>query len=398
LARVGGSGVLCAAEKGAEVGALFILLVDGRVRVYSEGYQKGKEAVWRIRSHAVLVSNRPPRGLREAVMVQRRRGFTLIELLVVIAIIGVLIGLLIPAVQRIREAANLAACKNNFKQIGLAMHSYHDAHRVFPRGTVNDSPPRPRAAPRLTYMIFLYPYLEQENIYRKFEQRPAVGTNDGYGGIIAWCSSSNSLPPPDTPLTATVVPGLLCPSDGAGATITSHITTDGTLFGTWNLSNYLGFFGDRNYGGFFPGNPTNKQAVFGFNYGARLTEIKDGTSNTMAFGEYLRGLSQEYANDHRGLHWSDVPGYSQLYTQFAPNSSNPDLVSPDSYCYNRPDLNLPCAGSTVDLLTAASRSRHLGGVNVLMADGSVRFIVDSINLATWQALGTIKEREILGDF
>src|SRR5262249_40911040 len=149
---------------------------------------------------------------------------------------------------------------------------------------------------------------------------------------------------------------------------------------------------------FFPRNPPNKKAVFGLNYGAKIPEIRDGTSNTMAFGEYLRGLSQEYKNDHRGNDWADGPGYSQLYTQFAPNSSNPDLFFPDDHCYNRPSLNLPCAGSDWESSTAASRSRHPGGVNVLMADGSVHFIQQNIDLAIWQALGTIQGGEAVPDF
>jgi prepilin-type N-terminal cleavage/methylation domain-containing protein/prepilin-type processing-associated H-X9-DG protein len=334
-------------------------------------------------------------------MVHRRSAFTLIELLIVIAIIGVLIGLLIPAVQKIREAAYRAACQNNLKQIGLALHNYHLTKRAFPPGTVNDLP-KPRAGPRLTYMFFLYPYLEQENTFRQFNQHPTNATADGYGtgGLIPWCGCRNSVGPPDPPPTAVVVPGLLCPSDGLGSNTATH-TVDGTKWATWNLSNYLGFFGDKNYGGFVAGNPPNKKAVFGFNYGARLTDIKDGASNTMAFGEYLRGLSQEYAGDWRGAHWQDWPGYSQLYTQFAPNSSSPDLFAISGRCYNRPDLNLPCevvGSDNVGLVTAASRSRHPGGVNVLMADGSVHFIQQSINLATWQALGTIQGGEAVADF
>jgi prepilin-type processing-associated H-X9-DG protein/prepilin-type N-terminal cleavage/methylation domain-containing protein len=330
-------------------------------------------------------------------MGSRRTAFTLIELLVVIAIIGVLIGLMLPAVQKVREAANRIKCQNNLRQIGVAMHNYHDANCAFPPGTVNGQT-KPWAAPRLTYMIFLHPYMELDNIYQRFDQRPSSGTLDGYGGVIVWCSNSNSRPPPEPPPTTILVPGLMCPSDGVGAYTSSHIDDEGTLYGTWNLINYLGFFGDKNYGGFFSGNPLNKKAVFGFNYGAKMTDIWDGTSNTMAFGEYLRALSNEWGPDHRGTHWNDTPGYSQLYTQFGPNSSNPDLFTPDSHCYNRPDLNLPCAGSTWDKTTAASRSRHPGGVNVLMADGSVRFIQQSINLATWQALGTIGEGEVVGDF
>jgi prepilin-type processing-associated H-X9-DG protein len=175
---------------------------------------------------------------------------------------------------------------------------------------------------------------------------------------------------------------------------------NGLKLGTWNRSNYLGFFGDRNYGGFFPENPPrNKRAVFGFRDGAKIADITDGTSNTMAVGEYLTGVPrEEYPEDLRGVHWIDAPGFSQLYTQAAPNSSNPDLFSPATVCYDKPERNLPCAGSTWDLTTAAARSRHPGGVQVLLADGSVRFIQQGINLATWQALGTIAGGEVLGDY
>jgi prepilin-type N-terminal cleavage/methylation domain-containing protein len=114
-----------------------------------------------------------------------RSGFTLIEVLVVFAIIGILIGILLPAVQRAREAANRATCQNNLKQIGLALHNHHDTHRAFPKGSRNDKP-LPLTAPRTTYMIELYPYLEQENTYRRWNPSVVVGTPDGYGGVIPW--------------------------------------------------------------------------------------------------------------------------------------------------------------------------------------------------------------------
>jgi prepilin-type processing-associated H-X9-DG protein len=175
---------------------------------------------------------------------------------------------------------------------------------------------------------------------------------------------------------------------------TSTYAPQGLELGTWNHSNYLAFFGDRNFGAVFSG--TGRKAAFGINYGANLVEITNGngTQNTMIFGEYLTGLPQQEApNDLRGVHWIDVPGCSQIYTHVAPNSASPDLFNPSEvHCpdsYNRPELNLPCAGGGVDKLTAASRSRHPGGVNILKADGSVHFISQNINLATWQTMGSI---------
>jgi prepilin-type processing-associated H-X9-DG protein len=305
-------------------------------------------------------------------------------------------GLLIPAVQKVREAANRLSCKNNLKQLGLALHNYHTQHEKFPLGSENN-PPLPLAAPRLTFMLSLYPYLEQEATFKRFDAS-AGGTLDPYAVGIPWCGSPNTLGP-DAP-TAVVVPSLLCPSDGLGGkTSSTWAPGTGVYLGTWNNCNYLGFFGDKNYGGFFPGNPPNKPAVFAFNRVVRLSDIQDGSSNTMAMGEYLTGVPQdEYDWDIRGLHWIDLPGFSQLYTRSTPNSSSPDLFSLERYCYSQPSLNLPCAIAPLAEITAASRSRHPGGVNVLLADGSVRFIDQTIDLKTWQALGSIAGGEVLGDF
>jgi prepilin-type processing-associated H-X9-DG protein len=184
---------------------------------------------------------------------------------------------------------------------------------------------------------------------------------------------------------------------------TSTYAPWGLELGTYNHSNYLAFFGDRNLGAGLPqAVPPNRRAAFGVNSSSNLVEITNGSgaSKTMIIGEYLTGLPHASAKDDlRGVHWIDVPGMSQLYTHAAPNSAIPDLFNPSArFCppsYNRPDLNLPCGGGSVSEMTAASRSRHPGGVNILNADGSVHFVSQNINLATWQAMGSVSGGETI---
>jgi prepilin-type N-terminal cleavage/methylation domain-containing protein/prepilin-type processing-associated H-X9-DG protein len=314
--------------------------------------------------------------------VRRSRGFTLIELLVVIAIIGILIARLLPAVQLAREAARRTQCKNNLKQLGLALHNYHDTYLRFPPGYIYNEVP-PNKGTFTTYMVALFPFIEQTAIYSNF---------DSNGWFSCIFNPANAIP------VSTPVNTLLCPSDGLGGPASSIFKDQFGLTHALSRSNYLGFFGLDD-----DDSVNNKPAIFSKFFGAKIGDIADGTSNTLAMGEYLTGVSS--ANDFRGVHWSAQPSQAMIYYGLTPNSSTPDgLVTfwcsadfgPDT---NAPAQNLPCislpgvAGATV-----ASRSRHTGGVQVVMCDGSVHFISENIDTTMWQALGSMKGGEVVGEF
>jgi prepilin-type N-terminal cleavage/methylation domain-containing protein/prepilin-type processing-associated H-X9-DG protein len=312
---------------------------------------------------------------------RRRPAFTLIELLVVIAIIAILIGLLVPAVQKVREAANRSTCQNNMKQLGLALHSRHDVFHRFPMGLRWDGGNSAYySPPRSGWNYSLFPYIEQDTLFR---QLPASAARQEWEPW--WSAEANN---PNGP-TRQPIAIWLCPSD------------DGVLFdsqgwGVFSLGNYHVFFG-----GFTLGGATtvaaNQRAAFGINFGARFADFVDGTSNTMVMGEYLR--SRGASNDQRGLVWGDQPGYGHIYTQLSPNSTSPDFLYV-GWCDSRPAVNLPCvSGDSGPNNTAAARSRHLGGVNVVLGDGSVRFVSDNVDLLTvWRPLATIAGGETIGDF
>jgi prepilin-type N-terminal cleavage/methylation domain-containing protein/prepilin-type processing-associated H-X9-DG protein len=301
-----------------------------------------------------------------------RRGFTLIELLVVIAIIAVLIALLLPAVQAAREAARRAQCLNNLKQIGIALHNYHDTAGSFPIGTIIDKAGWPNEPSlRTPWAFHVLPYLEQGNLGNAFNFQLGIA---GPG----WAGSNSNMS-----IVATRVLTYNCPSD-----------THQVFLADWRPKyNYGANWGNTNLGQQNVGDPASggllyMKSPFTVNRTQNIASFTDGTSNTLLVSE----LVQTDINDERAEWWNDVG--CNFMTRTTPNSTVPDQL--DNWCTNRPSMNEPCvAAGSIYELWMASRSRHPGGVQSLFGDGSVKFIKTSISLPIWRALGTVQAGEVV---
>jgi prepilin-type N-terminal cleavage/methylation domain-containing protein/prepilin-type processing-associated H-X9-DG protein len=308
-----------------------------------------------------------------------RAGFTLIELLVVIAIIAVLIGLLLPAVQKVREAAARMSCSNNLKQWGLALHNYHDTQGKFPAFTTS-------SPARQTWAQFVMPYLEQGNLVA------------GYNANANWYDPVN-VASSQKPLSV-----FYCPSDRPGA-----MWEDQSGYPAAR-GNYLVCYGNLTFGGgafgvgrgiFGCANIANAAGNQFTPYQTRITQISDGTSNTLLMAEIIVAKLDNNQNgggdwtqgDFRGHVWHDAYMASPSHcpnifmTINGPNSSVPDNGLCGVVVNNDPLM--PCTNGSTTSRVNTARSRHSGGVNTAFADGSIRFVANSINLAAWQAMGTM---------
>ena len=315
-----------------------------------------------------------------ASMGTRSRAFTLIELLVVIAIIGVLLALLLPAVQSAREAARRTQCLGNLKQIALAMHQYQNVHSVFPPGK--------KGCCWGTWLVYNLPYLEQQAMFNAWNSSginsPGVPAN--YDLDLRYFGAANMT------VTSTRLAGLSLPQRPDQRPDLGHDQRRHLRLHLAELRREL-----RQYHrapGRFPGHRLPGRSVRGHRFpagrlqsaGARATvgfnAITDGTSNTLLLSEVVVGQGQ----DLRGFSWW---GDAATFEAFAtPNSSFPDVLFSPIYCINQ-SPNPPCTSATTALPEMyAARSRHLGGVNVAMADGSVRFTKNSINFQMWRGMST----------
>jgi prepilin-type N-terminal cleavage/methylation domain-containing protein/prepilin-type processing-associated H-X9-DG protein len=299
----------------------------------------------------------------------RRRGFTLIELLVVIAIIAVLIALLLPAVQQAREAARRSQCKNNMKQLSLAIHNYHDSLGTFPIGYAGDVTGR-------GFVKGTLPYIDQANLFNMWieSQNYNSGTNNSV--VCATRMTVHSCPS-DTPAQwYNNIPQYNYAPNYGNTTSTRQPSFNGV-----NFSPAPFYFNDD----------ANAAAVC-----YRIRDVNDGTSNTLMLMEVRQGSVNQ---DLRGLTWWG-PG-SGVSASYTPNSSTPDLMN--GFCASQPDL--PCTtGGSVGNAPASngvfyvSRSKHTGGVHVAMCDGSIRFISNNVDINTWRSLSTMQNGEVVGDF
>ena len=336
--------------------------------------------------------------------VRARRGFTLIELLVVIAIIAILIGLLLPAVQKVRESAARMKCSNSLKQIGIAAHSYQDVNHSFPAAVQVANPPangsqnmvsayrNPGFGPN--WAVFLLPYIEQDNLFKQFaaginNYMPSGGTDQSWRGIRS-----------------TPIPILLCPSDSGD---TTPFALNG---GNWARGNYAAcagagwlnwtLNGSSDNGGATGGAATgNCGGIFGVNWGATLqtVTVEDGTANTIMFNEVRRGLN---TNDRRGVWAMGLSGSSVTAANAIGDCTTPNDMN--EYSDDTEDCGAARAAAGVGTTglgplqmgcsddnlprnwpnwQGQARSRHTNGVNACFADGSVHFITNSVPQNIW---------------
>ncbi|MCU0704157.1 MAG: DUF1559 domain-containing protein [Fimbriiglobus sp.] len=315
-----------------------------------------------------------------------RGGFTLIELLVVIAIIAILIGLLLPAVQKVREAAARMQCSNNLKQFGLAMHSRHDALAALPPA---------RDGNNFSAHAYILPYMEQDNVFRQINF------------TVAYNNAANAGP------MAVRIKSFVCPSDPNQSFPTA-----------WAPTNYRVNQGSWILWGLPTATPPNAglpgpNGPFFLSSTTRLTDITDGTSNTAMVSEACTGsFNAGVVSPHNTFRLGQTTAIGPRYPNTADEAyamcealtpaqlplvnGMADVGAPWIYGYHSttvyfhvgPPNSRSCMYPSGRIGTAA-RSMHTGGVNVCLADGSVRFVNNSIALPAWRALGSMNGGEVV---
>jgi prepilin-type N-terminal cleavage/methylation domain-containing protein len=325
-----------------------------------------------------------------------RLGFTLIELLVVIAIIAILIALLLPAVQQAREAARRTQCKNNLKQIGLALHNYHDTYGVFAPGRVRNLYSGYASSwytGNIIWTARILPQIEQAPLYNSIDFNRGFGdtTTDGNTGTA------------NTQAQKSIIPAYLCPSDPAtgGAVFTDP--SNGTKVAGPALNDAYGRLSYVGNGGNGTTESATPNGIFGTNSRIGIRDILDGTSNTLLASEGIIGFPVIAASDPAGTppacpttgaistSQNDARGHSWFWAYRAGIAMFSTGIGPN--WKKNYDCNLASAG-----IFRAARSYHTGGVHALMGDGSTRFVSENVDQTTWDRLGSRNDGQPVGEF
>ena len=327
-------------------------------------------------------------------MRRKQQGFTLVELLVVIAIIGVLVALLLPAVQAAREAARRMQCSNNIKQIGLAMHNYSSAARAFPFGGRSSPDGAPFPCPAcgggwncdFTWLPYIGPFIEEQAWYDGFDFKVCLSHANNYKSRI------------------TKLPKFVCPSgDGFGLVDFTHAQA-----ATWARvrTNYVVNWGNTGFGQLSIGSSPPAPflgAPFTFRKGVSLKDLTDGTAHTLCVSEALAPVISNKYDGPIGETSLNEGGQS-FDAVSTPNSSVPDrafracpgtLGDGGTLCEKDPaSASFPNPTNNGNQQHYSARSRHPGGVHAAMCDGSVHFFSDEIDLKVWRSLSTSKGGEV----
>ena len=311
-------------------------------------------------------------AIQPRLLVIRRTAFTLVELLVVIAIIGILVSLLLPAVQSAREAGRRSQCINNMRQIVLAYHNRHDTLKHFPHGTYNylddtgnTPPPYNDTQDRRCWAQDIWPYIEQNGLFERFEKHMSTGAS-----ALAFADSY------------VVIPVFMCPSDSESPK--THTFWGGIGTPTQGFSgNYVTCAGNDYFN---RGGKPQSTKLNGVSFAVSkvtMALVTDGTSNTLLASELILSPDTD-SHDIRGRYHNPAHGGVLFSTRLTPNNTVADQLN---WCGLHPVKRAPCVYTGTDMFVSA-RSYHPGGVNVSLVDGSTRFMSNNISSTVFLAYGS----------